>query len=151
MQEFGFWEEEGDSRVSVAQVLAHKSEMPQLVAVDTDATIAEALEMMHRYNISQLPVVRSGRAVGSLEVMSLLKLVHDGVDPRNQRISAVMGPPMPEMDEATDLSLLYRHLITGTGGVVVTAAGAPKAVLTRIDMIDYYTRRRDEVRNQSHS
>ncbi len=151
MQEFGFWEEEGEVGAMVGHVLTHKSEMPQLVAVDSDATVSEAMDAMHHYNISQLPVVHDGRAVGSLEVMSLLKFVHDGLDPKNQRISAVMAPPMPEMDEHTDLSQLYRHLLAGSGGVVVTSAGAPKAVLTRIDLIDYYTRRRDEVRNESHS
>lgn len=150
MQEFGFWEEEGAVGAIVALVLAHKSEIPALVAVGSDATVAEALDLMHRYNISQVPVVQDGRAVGSLEVMSLLKLVHDGLDPRNQRINAVMAPPMPEMDEKTDLSQLYRTLLAGSGGVLVTTAGVPKAVLTRIDLIDYYTRRRDEVRHESH-
>jgi cystathionine beta-synthase len=151
MQEFGFWEEEGTATATVAHVLAYNKDVPPLISLPTDAVIADALDLMHRYGISQLPVIENDRAVGSLEVMSLLKLVHDGIDPKNQRISVVMSPPLPEIDQNADVVHLYRHLLAGSGGVLVTAAKAPKAVLTRIDLIDYYTRRRDEVRHESHS
>lgn len=147
MQENGFWEESPSQRVTVGEVLPTKDGIPNLVHVGPGGVLADALDLMHRYNISQVPVVESDRAVGSIQETSLMKLIHDGVDPWNQRVSAIMGAPLPEIDHSADVSDAYQMLLNDANGVVVTEKQAPRAVLTRIDLINYYARRDDEVRD----
>ena len=51
-----------------------------LFAVGADATAAEAVERMQSRGISQLPVLRNGRAVGSMQEVTIARLLHDGLD-----------------------------------------------------------------------
>lgn len=71
-----------------------------------------------------------------------MKLVYGGADFSNQRISVVMGKPLPEIDENTEVSEAYRILLSGSSAVMVLENSVPKAVLTRIDLIDFYARKR---------
>ena len=96
---------------------------------------------MQKYGISQLPVLDGGRAVGSLQESSFLKLVWDGLDFRNQQVNAVMGQPLPTLDWGTEVTEAYRLLLSGTNALLVTQDGVPTSVLTRIDLIDFLSRR----------
>ncbi len=148
MHENGFFEDAARAGDTVGDVLPAKAGIPPLVAVAPDATVSAALDLMQRYNISQVPVLEGGRAVGSLEETALMTVIHDGVDPGKQPVSAVMGRGLPEVPDAEDVAELYRMLLAGTGAVLVLHDGAPRAVLTRIDMINFYARRRNEVRDE---
>jgi cystathionine beta-synthase len=141
MQENGFWEGEMKPRVTAGQIAFSKTRIPPLVAVHADANVGEALRLMVQYNISQVPVIDNGKSVGSLQETTLMRLVSDGVDLGNQAIGAVMGKPLPEVDQGAEASEAYRILLSHSGALIVLKDGEPKAVLTRIDLVDYYTRR----------
>jgi predicted transcriptional regulator len=40
-----------------------------------------------------------------------------------------------------DIGEAYRLLLSGSNALIVVDSGAPRSVITRIDLIDYYTRR----------
>ena len=96
---------------------------------------------MQRYSISQLPVEAEGRVVGSLNEVTLVKLLHDGGDLAASPASKVMGRPMPQVDEAVDVSEVYRLLMAGYNGVIVTRDGSPRGLLARIDLADFWAGR----------
>jgi cystathionine beta-synthase len=141
MQENGFWEQAAPTRSVVRQVLGAGKSLPPLISVSPTDTLQDAIELFHRYGISQLPVIDGSRSVGSLQESTLLKLVGDGINPASQRVGAVMGKPLPVIDLETDVSEAGRLLMAGTGALIAAEAGAPRAVITRIDLIDFYTRR----------
>ena len=89
-----------------------------------------------------------GKVVGSLSEVTLVKLLHDGVDLAASEVSRVMGTPMPQVDEATDISEVYRLLIAGYGGVLVNRSGVPRGLLARMDLADFWAARagREKVR-----
>lgn len=147
MQENGFYEDVAREPVPVGAVLPSKAGIPALVSVAPDSVLGDALDLMHRYNISQVPVLDATRAVGSIEETRLMTLIHDGVDPWKQPVSAVMGPALPEVDAGTEVTDLYRLLLGSGGAVLVAEQGAPIAVLTRMDLINFYARRRHEIRD----
>jgi cystathionine beta-synthase len=141
MQENGFWIPAEQATASVGSVLSSKRKIAEIISVAPDDTLEKAIDLFHRFSISQMPVLDGRASVGSLQESTLLALVFDGVDPRNQRVGAVMGKPFPTLDLAADVSEAYRMLLTGANALVVMEDGAPRSVLTRIDLIDYYTRR----------
>jgi len=98
---------------------------------------------MHEYNISQLPVIDDGKVVGSLHEGSLMKLLHDGAEFRKQEIFAVMGKPLPALDEEIDVSEAYRLLLSGTTGIIVTRSEVPIGVITRADLINHWVTRKE--------
>lgn len=96
---------------------------------------------MEAHGISQLPVIEAGKAIGSLNEVTLAKLLHDGADLREQAVSEVMGRPLPQVDEATNVSEPYRLLLSGHGGVLVTRDGQVYGFLARIDLVDFWAGR----------
>jgi cystathionine beta-synthase len=113
-----------------------------LVTVGADASVEEAVERMQSRGISQLPVLRDGQAVGSIQEVTLARLLHDGVDPTTVRVGDVMARPLPQLDIAVHLDEAYRLLLAGNSGVLATAAGAVVDIITRIDLIEYWNRAR---------
>ena len=81
------------------------------------------------------------RSVGSLQEATLLTLVMDGVTPSSQPVGALMGKPLPTIDMDADISEAYRLLLSGSNALIAAENGVPRSVVTRIDLIDYYTRR----------
>ena len=140
MQENGFWESGDKERTTVDHVFPVKTSTPSIVYVASNAPVKDAFELMHKYNISQIPVIDDDRSVGSLQEATLLKLIYDGIDFANQQVRAVMGKPLPVVDAQTDVSEAYRILLSGSNAVIVSENNIPKSVLTRIDLIDFYTR-----------
>ncbi len=140
MREKGFLETPSRS-ATAGDVLAAKRGEP-LVALGPDDRAAEALRLMDRHGFSTLPVVDDGRVVGSVNEVTLVKLLHDGVELERRRVGEGMGAPLPQLDEATDLAEPYRLLLAGHGGVVVTRAGRAAGFLARIDLVHHWARGR---------
>ena len=141
MQENGFWESSKKDRATVGRVLGEKTALREIVSVSPEDTLQTAIDLFHRFNISQIPVLDGKRSVGSLQESTLLALVFDGVNPTNQRVGAVMGKPLPTIDMEADIVEAYRLLLAGANALIAVADGSPRSVITRIDLIDYYTRR----------
>jgi cystathionine beta-synthase len=67
-----------------------------------------------------------------------MKNLSDGIDFSKQEISAVMGKPLPQLSDDTDISEAYRLLLAGNSGIIaLNDSGVPSAILTRSDIIDY--------------
>jgi cystathionine beta-synthase len=113
-----------------------------LFAVGTDVTAAEAVERMQSRGISQLPVLREGRAVGSIQEVTIARLLHDGLDPERVRVGDVMARPLPQLDFGVHLDEAYRLLLSGNSGILATEEGAVVDIITRIDLISYWNRAR---------
>jgi cystathionine beta-synthase len=115
-----------------------------LITVSPDTTAAEAVELMQDRGISQLPVLRSGRAVGSVQEVTLARLLHDAADLTTVLLGDVMARPLPQIDVGVHLDEVYRLLLSGNSGVLATANDEVVEIVTRIDLIQYWNRRRGD-------
>ena len=97
---------------------------------------------MQARGISQLPVLRDGQAVGSIQEVTLARLLHDGSDAANVRVEEIMARPLPQVDVRIHLDEAYRLLLAGNSGVLATAGGSVVDIITRIDLIAYWNRPR---------
>src|SRR5437868_9530475 len=126
---------------SVGDLLKKRGER-KLVTVPPDATIAQAIELMEATGISQLPVMDVGRPVGSVQEVTLARVLHDGRDPALVPVGEVMARPLPVMDVHTHLDEAYRLLLAGYTGVLATQDGKVTDIVTRIDLIHYWDQTR---------
>ncbi len=140
MRENGFSSEVPES-CTAGDVVRSKRGALDFIGIESDRTALDALGIMDERAISQLPVLEGGRVVGSLNEMTLVKLLHDGLDLRAKRVSEVMGKPMPTVEESTDISEPYRLLMAGHSGVVVTGHGQPRGFISRIDLADFWSKK----------
>ena len=115
-----------------------------LITVAPEATAAEAVELMQHGGISQLPVVREGRPVGSIQEVTLARLMHDGVDPGTVAVGDVMARPLHQVDVSVHLDEAYRLLMAGNSGVLAVAGAAIVGIVTRIDLIHYWNQHKGQ-------
>jgi cystathionine beta-synthase len=113
-----------------------------LVTAPPDATAAQAVEILQEKGISQLPVLREGHSVGSIQEVTLARLLHDHEDPASVRVCDVMGKPLPQVDVGVHLDEAYRLLLAGNSGVLAISGDTVVDIITRIDLIQYWNRRR---------
>jgi len=136
MRDNGFLEEKEVREARIKEVLLQKKEMPRIISITPGDTLFEAIALMHRHNISQLPVIDKGEVVGSVNEDSVMKVLHDGADAAEEIISDVMGSPLPALDEETLISEAYRLLLSGNPGIIVKRKKVPVGIVTRTDLID---------------
>jgi cystathionine beta-synthase len=146
MLEHGFLERTAPAP-TVGEVLRHArgehADLPGLVAIESHHRVGEAIALMQRYSISQLPVVRTSPpesfadVVGSLHERSLLDRVFKSPDAVEEDVLAAMQPPLASVDEHESLDRVFADLSRGSPAVVVASDGRPAGVLTRSDLLEY--------------
>jgi cystathionine beta-synthase len=114
----------------------------QLVTITPDASLAVAIDVMRSADISQLPVLQDGKSVGSIQEVTLARVLHDNTDPGQVTVGEVMARPLPTLDVGVHLDEAYRLLLAGNTGVLATANGKVLDIITRIDLVQYWTQQR---------
>jgi len=137
----------------IEEVLAFKRQeepgVPELVLVESHQKVGEAIELMQRYGISQIPVVRHDPAesladvVGSIRERGLLDRVFRNQESLADEVATAMEPPLPAVEIGESVDTVFADLSGGSPAVVVARAGRPVGVLTRADLLDYLARHRD--------
>jgi cystathionine beta-synthase len=113
-----------------------------LVTIEPEATVASAVDLLQAVGISQLPVLRNGHSVGSIQEVTLARVLHDGRNPNQVTVGEVMARPLPQVDIDIHLDEAYRLLLAGNTGVLATADGTVRDIITRIDLIHYWNQAR---------
>jgi cystathionine beta-synthase len=139
---------------AVEEVLRFRAaghEVPDLVTVTSHEKVGAAIDLMQRYGISQVPVVRDepvdslADIVGSLQERGLLDRVFKNADFLNEDVAVAMQPPLPAVDADASLDQVYEGLSGGSGAVVVASDGRPTGILTRSDLLEFLAARRSQV------
>jgi cystathionine beta-synthase len=131
--------------VRIREVLAqHPRGVPQLVTVASDKSVGEAIDLMQRYGISQLPVVEdsNGRGVvGTLQERTLLDRVYRDPAVVTTAVSSAMDAPLSEVGADSSLDDAFEPLLRGEQAVLVVDQGKPLAVITRADLLEFVAHR----------
>jgi cystathionine beta-synthase len=154
MIQYGFMERRAPAP-TVERVLRFKrteeSAVPELVVVEAHEKVGSAIDLLQRYGISQLPVVRSRPAdaltdiVGSLQERSLLDRVFRNPDALNEDVAVAMQPPLAAVDAAASIDEVFQELTGAGGAVLVGQAGRPVAIVTRSDLLEFLSAQRTQV------
>ncbi len=144
MQENGFWEGKTVKSIKIGEILTQKKDFPSLISVSPRDKLMQAIKLLRKHNISQVPVIDNNDVVGSLNEASLMKLLHEGINFANQEVSAVMGKGLPILDEDVDISEAYRVLLSGTTGIIIKREEVPVGLITRADLIKYWIGQTEE-------
>lgn len=113
-----------------------------LISISPDAKVAEAIDLLQRSSISQMPVLKDGQAVGAIQEITLARFLHEGNEPSAMKVESVMARPLPTLDISTHLDEAFRMLQAGNTGVLVTENGKVVDIVARIDLIQYWNQRR---------
>lgn len=109
-----------------------------LVTITSEATASDAVDLLRSAGISQLPVIRDGKSVGSVQEVTLARILHDHINPHSVTIGEIMARPLPQLEVATPIDEAYRLLMAGNPGVLAVSGGEVQDIITRIDLIQYW-------------
>ncbi|MDP9284341.1 MAG: pyridoxal-phosphate dependent enzyme, partial [Actinomycetota bacterium] len=147
MLEHGFLERSAPAPTVRELLRSKQGETPSFVTISAHQKVAEAIEVMERYSISQLPVVRDGDVVsladviGSLQDRALLDRVFKNADALHEDVAAAMQGPLATVEADASVDEIVGALTGGTNAVVVADHGSPVGVVTRSDLLDYLAHR----------
>ena len=151
MLEHGFVEREA-ALPTLDQVLRSKrleeAAVPELVTISAHQKVGEAIDVMQRYSISQIPVVRNSElesladVIGSLQDRNLLDQVFRNPDALHDDVANVMQPPLAAIEIDQTLDEVFSTLTGQRNAVVVARGGRPVGVLTRSDLLEYLAHNR---------
>jgi cystathionine beta-synthase len=116
----------------------------ELVTVVPKATASDAIGLMQTKGISQLPVLQDGKPVGSVQEVTLARVLHDRSDPDQVSVGEIMARPLPTLETTVHLDEAYRLLLAGNTGVLAVQNGDVVDIVTRIDLIQYWDRMREK-------
>jgi cystathionine beta-synthase len=151
MLEYGFLERRVPAPTVGAVLRAKRAEepgVPEFIVIGSHQKVGEAIELMQRYSISQLPVVRDGASesladvVGSLQDRDLLDRVFKNPDALHEDVANAMQPPLATIDARDSLDEVFPTLTGRTNAVVVAQEGRPVGVITRSDLLEFLAHQR---------
>ncbi len=151
MLDHGFLERRAPAPTVGAVMQAKRAEepgVPEFIVIGSHQKVGEAIELMQRYSISQLPVVRDGASesladvVGSLQDRDLLDRVFKNPDALHEDVANAMQPPLATIDAGDSLDEVFPTLTGRTNAVVVALEGRPIGVITRSDLLEFLAHQR---------
>jgi len=143
MLEHGFLERSVAAPLVRELLRAKQGDTPSFVTISAHQKVAEAIDVMERYSISQLPVVRDGEVdsladvIGSLQDRALLDRVFKNSDALHEDVASAMQGPLATVEAESTLDDIVTALTGGANAVVVAENGRPVGVVTRSDLLDY--------------
>jgi cystathionine beta-synthase len=138
---FGFLQAKDEQ--TVGEVLRAKTgAMPDLVHTHPTETVAEAINILQEYGVSQMPVVRAeppvmaAEVAGSVSERALLDELFAGKARLADQVEAHMSPPLPSIGASEGVEQAIAAL-ESADALLVQEDGRPVGVLTRADLLTF--------------
>ncbi len=111
---------------------------PVLLAGYSDS-VAQVIEKMGHEGVSQLPVQDTvGRLVGSITEKKLAEhIMARGKEALKQPVSAIMEPPLPEIDANASITEIQEQLVNNPA-LIVKEGDKVSGILTKTDLLRYF-------------
>jgi cystathionine beta-synthase len=122
----------------------HGPELPPVVLARTTERVAQVIETLQHWGISQMPVTeRDDDAiegiVGSVDEKQLLDRVFRDPATVDRTVGEVMGRPLPTIDLDASLDDAFETLASGAQALIAVRDGRPAGVVTKLDLLEHLT------------
>jgi cystathionine beta-synthase len=137
MLEKGFFDKKG----LTAKDLVSGSNKQNLVTIEGTETLSKAISLMNSLNISQIPVSKDKRIVGSLNENLVYAKIVANPDIKTEAVENVMSPAFPFVDISTPIDSLSAMITDANPAVLVKDFKLDKTyIITRHDIINALTK-----------
>jgi cystathionine beta-synthase len=132
MNDHGFTEVRQYAR---ARDIIAKKGSPELVSVDCEIRVDEAIRILNREGISQLPVVQGSKFVGSVTDTKLLHAIIEDPEIKNIPVREVMGKPLQFVGMDNTLDVLSSLIDNDKKALLVTDEKNRTHIITQHDIL----------------
>lgn len=120
----------------------HSGAMPLVVSVRPTDTVEDAVELLRRYGISQMPVIANARVVGSLTENLLLHHLASGESLSSTTVSDLQGPPFSVLQASDPAQESYTLFASGQSAVAVMDGPQLEGIVTKSDLLEFWAHNR---------
>ena len=107
----------------------------KIITVTPTQTVMEAITLMKKYDIENIPVLEAGVNVGAISESGLFSKILNDVDIKNQPIQQVMEKPYPEVSFDTRVERLSTFITKENGAVLSKDESGTYHIVTKYDII----------------
>ncbi|MEM4257408.1 MAG: CBS domain-containing protein [Candidatus Diapherotrites archaeon] len=109
---------------------------PKILYVKPESKVKEAIQIMAKNSISQLPVIENSQIVGTLsekEVLERLKSEKDKEQLKETQVKDIMNESLPTIKEDTPIKAVSA-ILEHSEGVIVIKNNKPIGIITKADL-----------------
>ncbi len=106
----------------------------RIISVSKSQKVSEAIAVMKRHGISQLPVKDKGSIIGLVSEADIIEGLHKGKDVSKLKVEELMQDAPPTVPRETPLSAIT-ELLRVSQIIIVADKGKPKGVITKADIL----------------
>jgi cystathionine beta-synthase len=107
----------------------------RLVSVESTQTVAEAVALMKKYDIEQIPVMNNTNIIGSLSESGLFQKVFSNPEIKNATVESVLEHAYPVVDFETPVERLGSLITKENGAVLAKDETGAYHIVTKYDVI----------------
>jgi cystathionine beta-synthase len=107
----------------------------KLVTVEPLHSIAEAADLMKKYDIEHIPVMLQGEPVGSISENGLFQKMFSNADIRHMKVGELQEPPFPVVDFNTPVERIGSLINRENGAVLSRDETGNYHIVTKYDII----------------
>ena len=107
----------------------------KLVTIDPTNTVAEAVELMKKYDIEQIPVIKDGASIGAVSESGLFQKVFSNPEIKNATVESVLEHAYPVVDFDTPVERLGNLITKENGAVLAKDEKGEYHIVTKYDVI----------------
>ena len=127
--------ERGFLDVKTFKDVVNSRPVKKLITIDPGQTVAEAFELMKKYDIEQVPVMNGNGIAGTISETGLFKKIFDNPELKHATVKEVLEPALPVVAFDTPVEKLS-HLINRENGAVLARDEAGSFhIVTKYDVI----------------
>jgi len=127
--------ERGFLDVQTCKDLVSSRGRQRLITVNPQQTVMEAVELMKKYDIENIPVFDDNGQVGAVSESRLFDVMLQHADIRQKTISEIMEKPYPVVDFHTPVERLSSYITRENGAVLTKDESGSYHIVTKYDII----------------
>ncbi len=116
-------------------IISSRSGKQKLVTIEPTQTVADAVEMMKKYDIENIPVMNGNGPIGAISENGLFQKIFSNPDIKNSKVETVMERPYPLVEFNTPVEKLSTLINKENGAVLSKDEAGNYHIVTKYDVI----------------
>jgi len=132
LRERGFLQ---DGKLTVKSILARRDRQ-EVVSIDCEKTVLEAINTIKTLNISQLPVTQQGMIAGKITESDILSALLENPSLKSSSVQEIMTQPFPFVDLNASIDKISGMINKDNSAVLVKDEDGKLEIITQFDIIN---------------
>lgn len=124
-----------DEKLTVQSILVKRG-LQEMITIDCNKTILEAINVIKTLNISQIPVTQKGMIIAKLTESDILDAILESPSLKSQPVEKIMTPSFPFVDLNTSIDQLSTMINKDNTAVLVEDEQGKIEIITQYDIIN---------------